>query len=106
MFNQAVLASNPDVIQINDFKIGFINADVVKDMCPNLLLKGTDSAKIDLSLQSMLEQRAFYPIYPGHQETPIEYSQFEHMMIGEQAPDILITPTDLTQFVKVSFSLN
>jgi hypothetical protein len=83
MFNQAVLASNPDVVQINDFKIGFINADIVKDMCPNLLIKNTDTAKIDLSLQSLLEQRSFYPLYPGHMETPIEYSQYENMMIGD-----------------------
>jgi hypothetical protein len=47
-----------------------------------------------------MEQRAFYPAYPGNIDVPIEYTQFEKMMIHEM-PDIMLTPTDLTQFVKV-----
>lgn len=50
MFGQAVLASNPDVIQFNEFKIGIINTDIVKDMCHSMITKNTETAKIDLSL--------------------------------------------------------
>lgn len=50
-----------------------------------------------------MEQRAFYPLYPGNMDIPIEYTQFEYMMITDM-PDIMLTPTDLTQFVKVTYN--
>jgi len=101
LFGQAILVGNPDIVQLNDFKLGFINTDVLKDMCSNMVVKNLDSPKIDLSLQAMLEQRTFYPCYPPNSDVPIEYSQIEQMMM-EEAPNILITPSDLTHFVKVS----
>lgn len=106
MFTQAVLAGNPDFVQINDIKVGFINADVVKEMCHNMYPKNMDTPKIDLSLQNLLEQRSLYPIYPPNLEIPIEYSQIEALMMSQGAPDILITPSDLIQFVKVTTLFN
>lgn len=47
----------------------------------------------------------FYPIFPGNLETPIEYEQIEKLMFTEGTPDILVTPSDLIQFVKVRNSL-
>ena len=72
-------------------------------MCQNLLPKNIEPPKIDLSLKSILEQRLFYPVYPQNYEVPIEYEQIESLMMkdGENTPDILITPSDLVQFVKV-----
>lgn len=57
--------------------------------------------KIDLALQAILQQRSFYPLYPGNQFQPIEWEEFAGLMF-DNPPDILITPSDLINFAKVS----
>ena len=74
---------------LNDISIGFMNADVVKDLCLNVCTKfevpeaqKTDEAlasvggiqktpeqikappKIDQVLYGLLQQRSLYPLYP------------------------------------------
>lgn len=79
--NMPVLASNPSIIKINDISIGFINSDVIKDMCINMCVKNPtpvagqpqNRPKIDMVLQSMLQQKSFYPLYPGGAGAPIEW---------------------------------
>lgn len=59
------------------------------------------AAKIDVVLQSILEQRTFYPLYPGNPNCPIDWEQYKHMMFpGGVVPDILITPSDLMLYAK------
>lgn len=48
----------------------------------------------------MLSQKSFYPLYPPHIETPIDFEQIEDFLIPE-TPDIMITPSELIQFTKV-----
>ncbi len=98
-YPQFMSVPNPSLIQLNDIKLGVINVEIIKEMCTGMLPKNMDPPKIDLSLKSLLEQRIFYPLYPPQQETPIEYEQIQNLYIHEQ-PDILITPSDLIQFVK------
>jgi len=102
-----VLTSNPATIQLNDITVGIVNTDVVKDMCINMCIKnpaegGPPKTKIELVLQSILQQRSFYPLYPGSLNTPVEWEQYRHLMF-DRTPDILITPSDLMLFAKVSF---
>lgn len=59
-----------------------------------------ETPKIELSLRSIFEQRMFYPLYPPNLETPVEYDQIENLYLSE-TPDILISPSDLTHFIKV-----
>ena len=61
--------------------------------------KNMEPPKIDLSLRALLEQRSFYPLYPGNSDTPLEYEQIEKLFLNEK-PDLLITSSDLIQFVK------
>jgi DNA polymerase alpha subunit B len=74
-------------------------------MCINMCIKNPSSSetpakpKIDLVLESMLQQRSFYPLYPGSLTTPVEVEQFRGLMM-ESTPDILITPSDLMLFTK------
>jgi DNA polymerase II small subunit/DNA polymerase delta subunit B len=91
---------NPARFQINDITFGVINADVIKDMCINMITKGTDTKKIECVLESILQQRSYYPLYPGNSKHPIEHEQFEKMMF--ETPDVLITPSELMLFAKVS----
>ena len=90
MTDKVTLASNPDIIQLNDMKIGFFNADAIKDLCQGSFTKNKDTPKIDLALQNILEQRTFYPMYPPTQSykdvrevLPIDYSQMESLMFGD-----------------------
>ena len=54
------LVSNPGMFSINEITFGFVNTDVVKDMCVNMVVKTQQNGqpqkpKIDLVLQSMLQ---------------------------------------------------
>ena len=91
--------SNPSLLQLNDLKLGLVNTDIVKDLCSSMYPKNMEPPKIDLSLKALLEQRSFYPLYPGNIDIPIEYEQIENMYLTE-LPDLLITSSDLIQFVK------
>jgi DNA polymerase alpha subunit B len=97
-----ILMSNPSTFKINDITVGVVNTDIFKDMCGSLLTKQCSESKIDLSLKSILQQRVYYPLYPGNPSTPIEWEQFEKMMFPNGVtPDILIVPSQLKLIAKV-----
>ena len=114
------LASNPSVFMLNDISVGFVNTDIIRDLCTRLCIKNPaqepqmmdqnqsiipkQKPKIDLALQAILEQKSFYPLYPGNQFQPIEWEQFAGLMF-DHPPDILITPSELITFAKVSILL-
>ena len=88
------LVGNPQVFRVNDISFGIVNADVVKDLCTATLTKQAEEPKIDLGLKSILQQRTFYPVYPGSPITPIEWDQYKMMMFPEgMTPDVLIVPS-------------
>jgi DNA polymerase II small subunit/DNA polymerase delta subunit B len=99
--------SNPCFLSLNEIRVGIFNSNTVKDICSSLCIKHPDAPpKIDIALQSIIEQRNLYPLYPPTntdiQDTSIEYEQFRQLMFTE-TPDLLITPTsDLNYFTKVS----
>ena len=69
----------------------------------SMVMKDMKNSKIDVALKSVLEQRTFYPLYPGNPVTPIEWEQFKHLMFPDgNLPDILITPSDLMLYAKVT----
>jgi hypothetical protein len=69
----------------------------------SMVIKDMKLSKIDVALQSVLEQRTFYPLYPGNPMTPIDWENFKSMMFPEgNLPDILITPSDLMLYAKVT----
>ena len=59
---KTTLMSNPATFTINGISIGFINADVLKDMCQNIVVKNPKvedgqtkpKNKIELALQTLL----------------------------------------------------
>ena len=110
------LASNPSIFMLNDVSVGFVNTDIIKDLCSRLCSKNPTQdqsslldqnqsikpkPKIDQALQAVLEQKSFYPLYPGNLFQPIEWEQYAGLMF-DSPPDILITPSDLITFAKVS----
>ncbi|KAJ9549338.1 hypothetical protein OSB04_021881 [Centaurea solstitialis] len=45
-------------------------------------------------------KNSFYPLYPPAEDTPVDLSLAPEALRMSTVPDILITPSDLTQFVK------
>ena len=53
-------------------------------------------SKIEQAIQSILEQRTYYPLYPGNHNLPIEWEQHPHLMFDKCGlPDIIISPSDM-----------
>lgn len=103
---EPIVVGNPSMFNINDISIGVINSDIIKDLVLSFVTKETKTPKIEVALRSILEQRTFYPLYPGNPRAPIELEQYKQLMFpGLQVPDILITPSDLMLFAKVSISV-
>lgn len=95
--------NNPSTFRINDITIGSVNADVIKELTLSTVTKDVKTAKVDLAWRSILEQRTYYPVYPANPSTPIEWSQFKHMMFPDDIiPDLLLIPSDLMLLAKVS----
>ena len=100
---ETVLLGNPQMFRVNDITFGLINADIIKDLCASTHQRNPVGGKIEESVKSILQQRTFYPLYPGNQVTPIEWEQYTRMMFPEGVtPDVLITPSQLKLFAKVS----
>jgi len=79
-----------------------VNADVIKELILSTVVKGEmPRPKIEQAWQSILEQRTYFPVYPGNPSTPIEWAQYQQMMF-EDTPNILLIPSDLTLFARVS----
>ena len=58
----------------------------------------TNQIKSKAKLTSELR---FYPLYPPAQGVNLDSSQIEQLQFGTHTPHIIITPSDLTHFVKV-----
>ena len=57
--------------------------------------------KLEGVFRTMLEQKSFYPLYPGQLDVPIEWQQVEALGFRAQ-PDVIFTPSDLKLCAKVS----
>jgi DNA polymerase alpha subunit B len=79
---EPILLGNPTIFRINDISFGVLNADSIKDVCLNMITKNKDEVKggkMTLALESMFQQRNFFPLLPGSDKTPIDYEQWEHL---------------------------
>ena len=110
--NKPILVPNPALFMLNDITIGFSNADVIKDLCMNMVVKQPNPSslaangaprqtkqKIDRCFEGILQQRSMYPVYPNNMFVPMDWEQYKGLMF-EQAPDILITPSNLNFVAK------
>ena len=94
---------NPQTFKINDITVSALNAEIVKELCLSTVVKDVKDAKIDVALRSIIEQRTYYPVYPNNPSSPIEWTQYKKMMFPHgMTPDILIVPSDLMLFAKVT----
>lgn len=92
---------NPQTFKVNDITFGTVNADVIKELILSTVIKNVQMPKIEVAWRSLLEQKTYFPVYPGNPSTPIEWTQYRSMMY-EETPDVLLIPSDLMLFAKVS----
>jgi len=90
---------NPQTFKVNDITFGTVNADVIKELILSTVIKNVQMPKIEVACRSLLEQKTYFPVYPGNPSTPIEWTQYRSMMY-EETPDVLLIPSDLMLFAK------
>ena len=63
--------------------------------------KRSISEKPFQALKHILEQGNYYPLYPPNDDQSIDSTHLHLTKLGDNAPHLLITPSDLPPFVKV-----
>ena len=88
---------------MNDIRIGVFSYDVIKDLASSLIHRSEDKSvtKIEAVLMTLMTQKSFYPLYPPKENASIDLTKLSRMTF-EESPDVLILPSDLAHFAKVS----
>ncbi|AET41268.1 DNA-directed DNA polymerase alpha subunit POL12 Ecym_7448 [Eremothecium cymbalariae DBVPG len=110
--------TNPATFQLNELFFGCSNNDIFKDVKeipkgPNTLSKN----RLDRVAEHILQQRRFYPLFPGNINTckTSDDGTREHIsgadlevpylglteFVGDFIPDVIIIPSELTHFARV-----
>ena len=96
---------NPSISSFNDILLGFINADVVKDLVAYSFVKTRDQGdgrpkmKQNAVLPLIFENNSFFPVFPSG-SAPVALSEWRGLQMNV-APDILITCSNYLPFFKV-----
>ncbi|CAM9011909.1 unnamed protein product [Wickerhamomyces anomalus] len=105
---------NPSIFQINETLIGVSNNDIFKDLKDINKGEPNNINRFDRISNHIIEQRRFYPSFPGSTKVKRvddedEYSPTSELDVpylgltefGDVIPDILIIPSDLRFFARV-----
>ena len=99
--SEVLSVSNPQHISLNDISISLLNADIFADMETSMCLKPKGTPNEEYIVQSMMEQRSLYPIFPSPSvDFPVEFKCSEAFSL-QSIPDILLVPSSTPCFVKV-----
>nr|XP_043607408.1 DNA polymerase alpha subunit B [Erigeron canadensis] len=98
--HQITCITNPGIISANKVKVGCCSVDVLKHLSTDVVSRGIKN-RMNTLTNHLLSQRSFYPLYPPAEDTPLDLSLSPETLQMSLIPDILIVPSDLTQFVKV-----
>lgn len=95
---------NPSIVTFNDITVGFINADVVKDLVAYSFVRtkedeqGRPKMKQNVVLPLLFENNSFFPVFPSG-SAPVALSEWRGLEMKE-APDILITSSNYLPFFR------
>lgn len=114
--------TNPSTFQLNEVFVGCSNVDIYKDM-KEITKGGTTSMRnrFDRVTEHILQQRRYYPVFPGGTRKQIVGKDrngkniYEHIsgadldvpylplteFVGGFVPDILVLPSELQHFARV-----
>ncbi|ODQ77951.1 hypothetical protein BABINDRAFT_163001, partial [Babjeviella inositovora NRRL Y-12698] len=105
---------NPAHFTMNEIHVGVSNNDVFRDLKDVVHGKFVSQNRFERVATQVIEQRRYYPVFPGGTKTRVEEGVVEHISgadldmpymglseMGEVTPDILIIPSELRFFAKV-----
>ncbi|MFS7943928.1 putative DNA polymerase alpha/delta/epsilon, subunit B, DNA polymerase alpha, subunit B [Helianthus anomalus] len=98
--DQITCITNPGIISANKVKVGCCSVDVLKQLSTDVVSRGIKN-RMNTLTNHLLSQRSFYPLYPPAEDTPVDLSLAPEAFQMSVIPDVLVVPSDLTQFVKV-----
>lgn len=119
---QAKLVTNPVTISLNEIVVGISSQDVLYDLRRDEVLVGRpkDTSLLSRLPRYVIQQRHFYPLFPPSDRTTLPKTgtnegvatgmplDVSYVKLGEWLnvrPDMLITPSALSPFAKVSFQI-
>lgn len=96
------LLPNPALFSLDEVSYGVSSLDILKHLTTSEISR-QPVEKNALARQSshVLQQRRFYPLYPGHPGSNLDIGFAGLTEFGARLPDIFITPSEMTTFIKV-----
>ncbi|XP_047325252.1 DNA polymerase alpha subunit B [Impatiens glandulifera] len=102
--HQITSIPNPGTFIANEVRISCCSVDILKELSQEEISRippKEAKQRITRLANHILSQRSLYPLYPPAEGTPLDFSLAPDALQISSIPDILILPSDLTNFVKV-----
>lgn len=101
--NQITSLGNPSQFSLNELTIGCCTVDVLRHLSSEEAARvpaGATGDRLARLAAHMIGQHSFYPLYPAAVGVPLDLSLSVGAVSISRQLDILITPSDLSPFVK------
>ncbi|KAK3093718.1 hypothetical protein FSP39_019217 [Pinctada imbricata] len=93
---------DPCMVSVNGVVFGITSTDVLFHMGSEEISCNPPGAmdRLGRLAYHMVTQQSFYPLYPPSEDVGIDFEAFEVQALMPVTPHVLVTPSDLKQFVK------
>lgn len=101
--HQITSLGNPGLFSLNELTVGCCTVDVLRHLSSDETARvpaGATGDRLARLASHMIGQHSFYPLYPASVGVPLDLSLSVGALPISRQPDILITPSDLSPFVK------
>ncbi|CAF0769297.1 unnamed protein product [Didymodactylos carnosus] len=99
--SKIMYAPEPCLLSINGLQCAITSTDVLFHLCSEEISSNpVNSDRMSRLTKHLLQQRLFYPLCPPHESISIEYGYAMDYASIPFMPHILITTSDLKQFIK------
>ncbi|XP_013419567.1 DNA polymerase alpha subunit B isoform X2 [Lingula anatina] len=91
---------DPCTLSLDGLVIAISSTDILFHMGIEEVANDGASDKLGRNVNHLLTQHSFYPLYPPSDEVNIDYELFDGHAQLPVTPHLLVTPSDLKQFIK------
>uniref|UniRef100_A0A8C3GZH8 DNA polymerase alpha subunit B n=1 Tax=Corvus moneduloides TaxID=1196302 RepID=A0A8C3GZH8_CORMO len=100
---RVLLVPEPCTLDIDGVVFGLTSTDLLFHMGAEEISSSSGiSDRFTRILRHILTQRSFYPLYPPSEELNVDYENLSAFAALPVTPDVLVTPSELRFFIKVS----
>ena len=93
--------SDPAILDIAGVQVGLTSTDILFHLGKEeICFPPRSGDRMSRLASHLLQQGSFYPLYPPSEEVNIDIEKLESFALMEQAPHVLILPSDLNNFVR------